>query len=155
MIHYRNLCLNKNDIQWYIKNQKIYIYLKTKYDMTSLIFNTESALSSWLSLVLYTRHQRMLITRQNEGSLIWIHRNEFKWTTIVEYYLRLRDRVQNTTQSDRDQIKGCQISSLQSLFMWVGRHSKCTSAQHDAMQVYRTIIPHLQTERESQCPEDK
>ncbi len=121
-----------NDI---LKTKKIYIYLKTKYDMTSLIFNTEFSSLLMVITVLYTRHQRMLITRQNEGSLIWIHRNEFKWTTIVEYCLRLRDRVQNTTQSERDQIKGCQISSLQSLFMWVGRHSKCTSAQHDAMQI--------------------
>lgn len=100
--------------------------------MTSLIFNAEFSSLLMVITVLYTRHQRLLTTRQNEGSLIWIHRNEIKWTTIVEYCLRLRVWVQNTTQSERDQIKGCQISSLQSLFMWVGRHSKCTSAQHDA-----------------------
>lgn len=92
--------------------------------MTSSIFNAEFRSLLVVTTVLYTRHQRLLIRRQNEGSLIWIHRNLFKWTTIVEYCMRLRDWVQNITQREKDQIKVCQISSLQSLFMRVGWHSK-------------------------------
>lgn len=92
---------------------------------------------------------------KNEGSLIWIHRNEFKWIAIVEYCMRLRGSEQSTTQSERDQIKGCQISSLQSLFMWVGGHSKCTSAQRDANASNTGPSSLIYRQRESQCPEDK